>query len=251
MVFPRRKLLSTSVSGDPDGRRQPVGVGPRRTVSDDWITVLPRDKNELFGAVVGRWECSYAMMSVALDDALSLRSRGELVCARQQVAVAGDLLETVAASLISSCTALLHRGKSVPELPAVKPLNSFFFRGNAARSAAAWNEIVHHILLFRPRSRFLNKLRILAGILRDLDHEFREAASDIAKGLDTQPIASWPELDDLHYDFSTCLRETEVMLKSFLRALPSEQLSALARDLDVLPVAKPLRVKPRLSSATA
>lgn len=233
-MFPRRKTLSTSA---------------RRTVSDDWITVLPRDKSELFDTVVGRWECAYAMMSVALDDALSLRSRGELVCARQQVAVAADLMEKLAASLTAFCSTLQHRARSISDLPAVKPLNSTFFRGDTAQSAASWNEIIHH-LLFRGRSRFFHKLRILSDMLKELEREFREAAGDIARGMDTQPIASWLQLDDLHYDFNTCLRETEVVLKSFLRALPTEQLPGLARDLDAVPIGK-LRRKPRLSNATA
>jgi hypothetical protein len=188
------------------------------------------------------------MMSVALDDALSLRSRGELVCARQQVAVAADLLEALAASLTSFCTAVQCRARSISEIPAVKPLNSTFFRGNPARSAASWNGIIHHIL-FRGRSRFFHKLRILSEMLQHLEQDFREAAGDIAKGLDTQPIASWLKLDDLHYDFNTCLRETEVVLKSFLRALPSDQLPGLASDLDAFPAAKPPRL--RLSRATA
>ncbi|HVB85704.1 MAG TPA: hypothetical protein VNK23_03445 [Candidatus Dormibacteraeota bacterium] len=234
-MFPRRKTLSTSA---------------RRTVSDDWITVLPRDKSELFDIVVSRWECAYAMMSVALDDALSLRSRGELVCARQQVAVSADLLQVLAASLATLCTTLQQRARSISDLPAVRPLNSQFFRGNKAQNAASWNGLIHHVL-FRGRSRFFHKLRILSEMLADLDQEFREAAGDIAKGMDTQPIASWLTLDDLHYDFNTCLRETEVVLKSFLRALPSEQLPGLARDLDAVPSAKPLRAKPRLSGATA
>jgi hypothetical protein len=220
----------------------------RRSVSDDWITALPREKSELFDTVVGRWECAYAMMSVALDDALSLRSRGELVCARQQVAVAADLLEALAASLTSFCTTLQRRGRSISEIPAVKPLNSTFFRGNPARSAASWNGIIHHIL-FRDRPRFFHKLRILSEMLQQLEQDFREAAGDIAKGLDTQPIASWLKLDDLHYDFNTCLREIEVVLKSFLRALPSEQLPGLASDLDAAPTPKPPRL--RLSRATA
>jgi len=235
VVFPRRKTLSTSAS---------------RTVSDDWITVLPRDKGELFDIVVSRWECVYAMMSVALDDALSLRSRGELVCARQQVAVAADLLESLAASLTSFCTTLQQRARSISDLPAVRPLNAQYFRRNKAQSAASWNEIIHHIL-FRGRSRFFHKLRILSEMLAELEHDFREAAGDIAKGLDTQPVASWLTLDDLHYDFNTCLRETEVVLKSFLRALPAEQLPGLARDLDAIPATKPRRAKPRLSGATA
>lgn len=233
-MFPRRRAQSTSA---------------RQSVSDDWITVLPRDKSELFHTVVGRWECAYAMMSVALDDAFSLRSRGELVCARQQVAVAADLMEELSASLASFCGMLQRRARSVAEVPAVTPLNSTFFRGNTAQSAASWNEILHHIL-FRGRSRFCHKLRILSDMLKDLEFEFQEAAGDIAKGMDTQPIASWLKLDDLHYDFNTCLRETEVVLKSFLRALPAEQLPGLARDLGAAPAAA-LRGKPQLSSATA
>lgn len=235
MVFSRQKTLSTSA---------------RPSVSDDWITVLPGEKGELFDTVVGRWECAYAMMSVALDDALSLRSRGELVCARQQVAVAADLLKALASSLTSVCATLQHRGRMLSELPRVKPLNSAFFRGNTAQSAASWNEIIHRIL-FRGRSRFFHKLRILSEMLQQVEREFRESAGDIAKGMDTQPITSWLKLDDLHYDFNTCLRETEVVLKSFLRALPGEQLPGMARDLDAVPTSKPLRIKPKLSSATA
>jgi hypothetical protein len=190
------------------------------------------------------------MMSVALDDALSLRSRGELVCARQQVAVAADLLESLASSLTAFCGTVQRRGRLLSELPAVKPLNSTFFRGNTARGAASWNEIIHHVL-FRGRSRFLHKLRILSEMLQALDREFREASGDIARGMDTQPIASWLKLDDLHYDFNTCLREIEVVLKSFLRAVPADQLPVLARELDAVPASKLRRLKPRLSNATA
>ncbi|MGH9739684.1 MAG: hypothetical protein ACRD4X_14030 [Candidatus Acidiferrales bacterium] len=227
-----------------------LSTSARPSVSDDWIMVLPGEKGELFDTVVGRWECAYAMMSVALDDALSLRSRGELVCARQQVAVAAELVKALSVSLTSFCTTLQHRGRALSELPVVKPLNSKFFRGNTAQSAASWNEIIHR-LLFRGRSRFFHKLRILSEMLQQLEREFRESAGDIAKGMDTQPLASWLKLDDLHYDFNTCLRETEVVLKSFLRALPTEQLAGLAYDLDALPTTKPVRLKPRLSRATA
>lgn len=225
-------------------------AGTRRTVSDDWMTVLPPDKDELFEAVVERWECAYAMMSVALDDALSLRSRGELVCARQQVAVAADLLEHLAVYLAYLCGTLQARARRVSELPPVKPLNPSFFRGNTAQSAASWNKIVHHVF-FRGRSRFSQKLRILCHMLQELEREFREAAGDIAKGMDTQPLASWVKLDDLHYDFNTCLREIEVVLKSFLRTLPNEQLTGFAQELEAAPTANHSRVSARLSGATA
>jgi hypothetical protein len=219
-------------------------------VSEDWITALPREKTEVFETVVRCWECTYAMMSVALDDALSLRARGELVCARQQVSMAADLLGRLAASLIAFCATLSARGRRIADLPVVEPLNTKFFRGNTAQSAASWNGILHHVLL-RGRPRFFHKLRILSDTLEQLEREFQETAGDISKGLSIQPGDSWTKLDHLHYDFNTCLRETEVLLKSFLRSLPADQLPSLASELDAPPAPKRLRVKPRLSRASA
>lgn len=222
----------------------------RRKVSDDWVTILPREKSQVFEAVVRRWECSYAMMSVALDEALSLRACGELVCARQQVSIANDLLARLSPSLISLCDTLSTRGRRLAKLPIVEPMNAEFFRGNTAQSAASWNGILHHVL-FSNRSRFLHKLRILSDTIDQLAQEFHEAAGDISKGLAVQPVDCWERLDHLHYDFNTCLRETEVVLKSFLRTLPDEQLPALASELDAPPAPSRLRVKPRLSGASA
>ena len=51
-----------------------------------------------------------------------------------------------------------------------------------------------------------------------------------------EPGDSWDKLECLHYDFTTCLREAEVVLKSFLRSLPGEQLQAFAAELDAVPV---------------
>lgn len=222
----------------------------QRKVLDDWTAALPREKSQLYQVVVRRWECSYAMMSVALDEALSLRATGELVCARQQVTIAAGLLGRLAPSLISLCDTLAARGQLVAKFPVVEPMNTDFFRGNTGQSAASWNGILHH-LLFGARSRFFHKLRILSHTLTQLENEFEEAASEISKGLSVQPGDCWQRLDTLHYDFNTCLRESEVVLKSFLRMLPEEQLPALARELNAPPPPKAVRVKPRLSGASA
>src|SRR5579863_993092 len=162
MVYSRRILGATVLFRGSKG--QPSS---HQRVTNDWIMALPREKSDIFDAVVQRWECTYAMMSVALDDALSLRTRGELVCARQQVAVAGDLLGRLAHSLISFCEILSTRGRRVRKLPVVEPLNARFFRGNTGQSAASWNGILHH-LLFRNRARFFHKLRILSETIEDL-----------------------------------------------------------------------------------
>ncbi|HTR48425.1 MAG TPA: hypothetical protein VMM16_13670 [Verrucomicrobiae bacterium] len=214
------------------------------------MTVLPREKAKIFEALVQQWECAYAMMSIALDDALSLRSSGELVCARQQVSIAAELLEPLGESLTSLCETLAMYGRRLRALPAVEPLNTSFYRGNTGRSAASWNGILHHVL-FGNRARFFHKLRILSDAVSQLTREFREAAGDLSKGLAVQPGACWERLDCLHYDFNTCLRETEIVLKSFLRVLPAEQLPALSIALDAPREPSRLRMKPRLSRAPA
>ena len=197
-----------------------------------------------------RWECAYAMMSIALDDALTLRSRGELVCARGQVSVAAELLERLAGSLTSLCLALSMHGRRLRLLPVVEPLNASFFRGNTGQSAASWNGILHHVL-FGQRSRFFHKLRILSDTVEHLSREFRDAAGDISRGLAIQPTDCWDRLDWLHYDFNTCLRETEIVLKAFLRLVPAEQLPALSSELDAPVEPRRLHVKPGLSRAPA
>ncbi len=222
----------------------------RRKVLDDWVATLPREKDELYQIVVHQWECSYAMMSVALDEAFSLRACGELVCARQQVSIAAGMLARLSPSLISLYETLSLCGLRVSKFPAVEPMNSEFFRGDTGQSAASWNGILHHVL-FSARSRFFHKLRILSHTVTLLAAEFDEAAGDISKNLATQPGDSWLHLDDVHYDFNTCLRESEVVLKSFLRILPDDHLASLATELHATPVPRRVRVKPRLSDASA
>jgi len=174
------------------------------------------------------------MTSVSLDDALSLRARGELVRARQQVSISADLLSRLAASLVGACGVLSDRGRHISNVPSVEPLNSEFFRGETAQTAASWNEFLHRVL-FASRSRYFQKLRILSETLQNLAREYTEAAEDVAAGISVQPGDCWDKLECIHYDFTTCLREAEVLVKSFLRALPGEQLNAFASELNALP----------------
>lgn len=221
-----------------------------RRVCDDWIAALPRDKMCVFEVIIQRWECAYAMMSVALDEAITLRTGGQLVCAQQQVSVAADLFGRLACALTTACATLANRSERTRELPVVEPLRSRFFRGNAAQSAASWNSILHH-LVFGNRPRFFHKLRILSAMIRELDGQFCERARDICERLCIQPSDCWKTLDSLHYDMNTCLREAEIVLKSYLRALPAEDLSILAEEFDASATPKSLRLQPRLSRAPA
>jgi hypothetical protein len=222
----------------------------RRDVSQDWLASLSREKTQIFDAIVRQWECSYAMMSVALDDALTLRARAELVCARQQVSIAKDLVPRLAGMLIASCQCMADHGRHIPDLPAVEPLNVEFFRGEAAQSAASWNALLHHVL-WGDRSRFFHKLRILDHTIEQLCRDFHQTSTDISEGSTVQPGASWASLEMIQYDLTTCLREAEVMLKSFIRALPSDQVAGFALDMGKPPATIRVRTRPRLARASA
>ncbi|MGA7626133.1 MAG: hypothetical protein WB630_21350 [Candidatus Acidiferrales bacterium] len=215
-------------------RRKLGTSSARHSVSDDWFSALPRDKSHLFDAIVQHWESSYAMMSVALDEAISLRTRGQLVCARQFVGMSADLLGQLADTLVAGCRTVSNHGRRVVDLPSVHPLRTEFFRGETARAAAVWSDVLHRVI-FVDRTRFFQKVRILSETLENLSREFEAAADDVFAGTSVKPGESWDALECLHYDFNTCLRESEVMLKSFLRVLPAEQLTAFSADLSTIP----------------
>ncbi|MGA8038162.1 MAG: hypothetical protein WA823_07785 [Candidatus Acidiferrales bacterium] len=221
------------------------------TVAEDWIAALPREKSKLFGSVVRDWEAHYAMLSISLDDAMSQRAAGKLVCARRQAAVSSDLLARLAAILIHSCDTAAVHGRQMHLLPAVNPLNGEFFRGDTGRSAASRSVLMHN-LFFGVRTRFSQKLRILSETISKLANEYVVAANDVADGLTTRPVESWKELESLHDDFTTCLRESEVLLKGFVRAIPSEQLSAFQSQLEQPPAAlRPKKTRVRTKRASA
>jgi len=156
------------------------------------------------------------------------------VRARQQVSMSADLLSRLAASLAGACGVLTNRGRHISNVPSVEPLNTENFRGETAQTAASWNEFLHRVL-FASRSRYFQKLRILCETVQKLGVEYNDAAEEVAAGISVQPGDCWDKLECLHYDFTTCLREAEVLVKSFVRALPGEQLSAFASELDAVP----------------
>ncbi len=224
-----------------------------RTVADDWIASLPRDKREVFESIICDWESYYGRLSVALDDAITQRTAGKLVSARQQVTVSSDLLSRLAAKLVHSCQAADKRSRTTPTVPAVNPLNAEFFRGDTGRSAASRSAILHQVL-FPERQRFHQKVKILGETTHRIAAEFAAVAEEIADGISDTPLHAWKELESLHDDFTTCFRECEVLLKGFLRAVPADQLAAFRSQLVETPVAvrhtrKKSVSKPRRASA--
>jgi hypothetical protein len=203
----------------------------RNSVRQDWCARLPEEKDRVFNSIVRDWEDAYAVFSVPLDDAVALRSQGQLVRALQCVEIAASVVTDLTAPLAASCRTIEKWGRQLAVPPAVSALNPSFYRSEAARQNAQWNQLTHRIL-FGSRSRFLHKLHSLEISIRDLGNQFHREAEELCGGIHIHPESSWPRLDDLQYDVNTCLRETVVVLKSFVLALPPKNLAFFREELN-------------------
>jgi hypothetical protein len=79
-------------------------------------------------------------------------------------------------------------------------------------------------VLLSQRTQFLHKLGTVLEMVENLGKEYCESAEELGTGLASDSILLWKTIDAAHYDLNTCLRETIVLLKSFLLALPDDQL---------------------------
>jgi hypothetical protein len=185
------------------------------------------------------------MLSVALNESFALRSRGELVRARQQAAVAAELARLLTFPLVRALQTMGSHARKHGMHSRVEPLNPDYFRGEAGRRVASWNLLMHRMLP-AERFRFFQKLRALSTAIEETAEEFDRSATAIVEGTSTQPGVCWSDLDTLHYDLNTCLRESVVVLKSFLWVLPAVQMESLQSLLTapLAPLASPARRDP-------
>jgi hypothetical protein len=79
-------------------------------------------------------------------------------------------------------------------------------------------------ILLTERSQFLYKISTLGEMVENLNQDFCAAAAEIVNGVPIESQAEWQAVDAAHYDLNTCLRESIVLLKSFLMVLPEEEL---------------------------
>src|SRR5438552_16945425 len=108
-------------------------------------------------------------------------------------------------------------------MPNAAPLDPANFQGQRGQRSAHMSSLLNHVL-FSGRLQFLHKVSTLEEMVEDLGKQFRLAADDLAEGTSLNPKKMWAEVDRDHYDLNTCLREAIVVFKSFLIALPENQL---------------------------
>lgn len=201
-----------------------------KSVCEDWIAWLPAEKQRVFDAIQAQLEILYTMLSVALNEALALRTAGSLFHAREEAGVTPDLFDRLAAQLLTVLGAIQEQAQKLSTLPNVTPLVSENFKGVIAHRVCRSNSVVSRIL-FSSRSRFFHKIHALSRAAEELALGFRQCARELAEGASVAPSVDWAALDTLHYDMNTCLRESVIILKSFILVLSDDDLCGFHQKL--------------------
>lgn len=204
--------------------------GRGTSVKDDWRARLPEEKSEVFCAYVHELECIYGMLSVSLNEALELQRRAQLVKSCQALQVTPELCARLTGPLTGLIRVLGQHAKHYGTVPNSAPLDPENFQSTKAQRAARLSGLLSRVLLSQ-RTQFLHKLGTLQEMVEDLGKEFSVSAEELGAGLSTDPTMLWRIVDATHYDLNTCLRETIVLLKSFLRALPNDQLTGFQKSV--------------------
>jgi hypothetical protein len=200
------------------------------SVRHDWCAWLPDEKEKFFHRNRQELESNYAMWSVALDEAISLRRDGQLGKSLLAMGVSSELCPLLTEPLTGLLRALSEHAKHYGTIPNAAPLNPENFRGHSCRHTARVAGLLNRVL-FSHRLQFLHKVSTLGDMVEDLGKDFRDAAQDLAEGPVANPGIIWEEVDSNHFDINTCLRETVVLFKSFLVVLPADQLSAFRKTV--------------------
>jgi hypothetical protein len=201
-----------------------------RTVREDWLAWIPNEMDQLFDATRHDLETSNFILSISLDEALSLCKGGKFDSARDRVAVIAGLFDRLVMRVGHVIRAIREHGSHFGTLPNLQPLSPSNFRGTAAQRVALMNNVLAKVL-FRERTRFFHKLHCLGEIVEEVQKEAREILALISKGDSGTSDRAFQLLEVLGYDLNTCMGETTIILKSFFCALPAEELETFRTRL--------------------
>ena len=165
------------------------------------------------------------MLSISLNEAIELRLERHLGKSLQAVEISAELCLLLTHVLGGLLRALYEHAKHYGTIPNIAPLDPANFQGPRSQKSARMSSLLNHVLLSH-RLQFLHKLTTLGEMVDDLGKDYRLAATDLLDGTALDPQRMWESVDADHYDLNTCLRESIVLLKSFLLVLPVDQLGA-------------------------
>jgi hypothetical protein len=220
------------------------------SVQRDWIGWLPECKQEAFDRHARELEARYLMLSVTLDEAIGLHNHGPAFKAIQNISLVPALCGRLTRYLESTLSSLEAQVKCNALIPNVASPDPQHFLRSHDKYLARKCSLLSRIVLTR-RSGFLFKINMLREMVFYLGDDCCASAGELSSGAATTAYSKqWVDLDTGHFDLNTCLRESLVMLRCFLRVLPENRLAGFEKTM-ALQLAAPAtpRVAPRIVSA--
>jgi hypothetical protein len=184
----------------------------------------------VFSTFVQELETTYNMLSVALNEAFELRHARMLTKSYRAATMTPALCDRLAGHLGAVLRALGEHAKHYGTIPNTVSLDPSNFQGSKEQRTARMSDLLSRVLLTK-RHQFLHKINTLAEMTSDIGKDFQLAVDSLATGASVHPDIDWKEMDNAHYDINTCLREAIVLLKSFVRVLPEDQLGAFQKTV--------------------
>jgi hypothetical protein len=175
-------------------------------------------------------EIAYTIFSVSLDEAFGMRRAGRTEQAHQLLTISTALCNRLAWPLGCLLQSMMRHARHFGTTPNLAPLDPENFQSSRSQRVGRFNELFSRVLLTR-KSQFLSKISTLGDLVEDLGGNFVSVAVELCEQESIRPDRNWEVLDAVHYDLNTCLRETAVLYKSFLHALPESQLENFEKTL--------------------
>jgi hypothetical protein len=201
------------------------------SVQADWFGWLPEAKMHVFRVYAEEFESRYLMLSVSLNEAIGLRNHGSQSKSYQVVLITPPLCGRLTDSLEGMLCSLGEHVTRYGMVPSVVPLDAANFHGQRGQRSARKNFLLSTVLLSK-RAQYLSKVGTLREMVSYMSVDFCHAAEELlcARG-SSKPGLLWTAMDEGQFDLNSCLRESMILLKSFLRVLPNQQLQAFQRTV--------------------
>jgi hypothetical protein len=196
---------------------------PNPSVMQEWSSSLSTAHDESFFRALRHLETAYSMWSVNLDEALGFRRMGRNSHASDLLGISPALCYRLSHPLLGSLHAMLLHARHFGVAPNLAPLSSDNFQLASSQRAARVNALFNKLLLTN-KSQFQYKLSVLLELVTDISDSYIQVSGELNEGSSLEEDLDWQSLEAAHYDLNTCLRESIVLLKCFLIALPDGQL---------------------------
>jgi hypothetical protein len=162
-----------------------------RSVSEDWFAWLPAEMGQMFDATRNELENSDFLLSVTLDEALTLCRRGQFALDKNKATALLSPFDKLAVRVRLVIRAIRDHSAHFGTLPNVKPLSPSNFRGSTAQRISLMDSLLAKVV-FRDRTRFFHKLYSLEQIIDQVQLEARVAVERISREVSNDQSLEMP-----------------------------------------------------------